>query len=485
MYTDIEVPDIVDLYITDLHQIQHLTNSQEIWLGIAIDSVRLINDSTNLRRPTGKENLEYIYVSLFNKIRTLFDQLQSFEEYFQNNSFSLMEGIKILVYEAVEFKNTTAPVKQSIIDTLLDGLPERANNVLFDLASSLWLLPLSLIDYYHKELSKNNSFPRISEVLNVYNPLEGLEELKNIADHALNARKMLISSYLSYVKWFAYKYRNFGLDYEDVIQEGSIGLIKAVDKFDVRRKIRLKTFAVWWIRQSITRALADNSRVIRLPVHLSDAFQSLKKEHRMYINTHTEEPSVGVLAESSGLDVKRVIELIRWVRPPLPLEKMKFCEENLIKHTESKNNYRILPCQECERITRAQRDQVEALIVDLEIPICLDQSLITLSYEKSDYSNLLYKIFPDSFSEDQVDRIFREKIGRIITGALDQLTPRERRIIDYRYGFKDGESNTLQEVGDKFDVTRERIRQIESAALEKLRKILEKNPTIREYNRFD
>jgi RNA polymerase sigma factor (sigma-70 family) len=364
----------------------------------------------------------------------------------------------------------------------MNSIPDRANDLLFDLVSSLWLLPLTLLDYYYNELSKNDCLPRISEVLNVYNSLEGLGETKSIAEYALSSRERLINNYLSYVRWFAYKYRNSGLDYEDVIQEGSIGLIKAVDKFDVRRKTRLKTFAVWWIRQSITRAVADNARVIRLPVHLSDNFQRLKSEYRKYNDTHSEEASVQVLAELSELEEKKVIELIHWAKPPIPLEKMKLCEENLARYTGLKYSYQTLWCQDCERITRTQSQQAKALLVDVEIPICLDQSFINPSYEKSDYTNLLYKIFPDSDSEDQIDRIFLERIEQIIDVALDQLNTRERRIIAYRYGFKYREFNTLQEVADKFGVTRERIRQIESAALEKLSKMLEKDPTIRDHN---
>jgi RNA polymerase sigma factor (sigma-70 family) len=481
MDIDIEFPDLVGLYESDLHQIRNLTESQEIWLAIAIDSAKLLRDSLNTRMRMDKEDFEYIYIGLFNKIRTVVDQLQSFADYYQNSSFSLLEGIKLLISEVIEFKNTTVPVKQSIISNLLVILPERANDQLFDLASFLWSLPLSLLNNYSKELREKNNLPPISEILDVYNPLESLEEIKAISDRAIRAREMLINSKLSYVKWFAFKYRNSGMDYEDVIQEGNIGLIKAVDKFDVRRNVRLKTLAVWWIRQSILRAIADNSRIIRLPVHLSDTIQSLKKEYKKYMRTHLEEPSVQAVSELSRLTVKTVNAIAQLVKPPIPLEEMKLCEESLIKYVNSKNNNRILLCPYCYRAASIQRNQVKALIVDWEIPICLDQSLVGPLYEKSDYANLLYKVFSNKNSEDQLDQPFLEQINYMIATALDQLHPRERRILDYRYGFKGGKANTLQEVADKFGVTRERIRQIEGGALEKLTQIFNRNLTLLGY----
>ncbi|MBO4694052.1 MAG: RNA polymerase sigma factor RpoD [Clostridia bacterium] len=232
-----------------------------------------------------------------------------------------------------------------------------------------------------------------------------------IADGDEIAKQRLTESNLRLVVSIAKKYVGRGMYFLDLIQEGNVGLIKAVDKFDYTKGFKFSTYATWWIRQAITRAIADQARTIRIPVHMVETINRLKKIQSQLLHENGYEPSEEVIAEKMGLPVERVREIMRVAQEPVSMETPIGPEED-------------------SRLMDFIKDE-EALAPD-------EAALKTITNEDID-------------------------------SVLHTLTPREEAVIRLRFGLKDGRCHTLEEVGMEFNVTRERIRQIEAKALRKLR----------------
>ena len=240
---------------------------------------------------------------------------------------------------------------------------------------------------------------------------EERERLETIIERGEAARAHLIKANTRLVVSIAKRYLGQGVPVLDLIQEGNLGLIKAVEKFDYRRGHRFSTYATWWIRQAITRALADQGRVIRLPVHLSDRIRKVYQTSQQLEQDWGRQPTPEEIASELGLPASKVQWMLKVSQRPLSLEKPVGEEED---------------------------SELGSFIEDSSSPTPTDSA----------YHHLL-----------------QEKLEDILTS----LTPREARILRLRFGLQDGRSYTLEEVGQKFGLTRERIRQIEHEALDRLR----------------
>jgi RNA polymerase primary sigma factor len=240
---------------------------------------------------------------------------------------------------------------------------------------------------------------------------EKRRQLERVIEETRPAREHLIVANTRLVISVAKRYRGRGLSFLDLIQEGNLGLIRALEKYDPARGYRLSTYATWWIRQAISRAVADQGRTIRIPVHMSAKIRQVYKTARRLEQEHDRKPTPEEIAHEMGLKPRRVRWMLKVSRYPLSLERP---------------------------VGQEQNEELGTFIEDESTP----------EPPESAHQSLL---------RDQLEKV------------LATLTAREARILRLRFGFQDGRCYTLQEVGQKFGLTRERIRQIEHKALRRLR----------------
>ena len=332
-------------------------------------------------------------------------ELSEIEKVFADQGMELDDDKTEKVFEYLENKGIVAMVPESdteddiILDVEDEPTEEELENI--EMAVPDGVSIEDPVRMYLKEIGKV--------------PLLTAEEEKELAMKMeagdMEAKKRLAETNLRLVVSIAKRYVGRGMLFLDLIQEGNLGLIKAVEKFDYRKGYKFSTYATWWIRQAITRAIADQARTIRIPVHMVETINKLIRVQRQLLQELGREPYPEEIAEKMGLPVERVREIQKISQEPVSLETPIGEEED---------------------------SHLGDFIQDDNVPVPAEAAAFTLLKEQ-------------------------------LVEVLGTLTEREQKVLCLRFGLEDGRARTLEEVGKEFDVTRERIRQIEAKALRKLR----------------
>ena len=332
-------------------------------------------------------------------------ELSEIEKVFADQGMELDDDKTEKIFEYLENKGIVAMVPESdteddiILDVEDEPTEEELENI--EMAVPDGVSIEDPVRMYLKEIGKV--------------PLLTAEEEKELAMKMeagdMEAKKRLAEANLRLVVSIAKRYVGRGMLFLDLIQEGNLGLIKAVEKFDYRKGYKFSTYATWWIRQAITRAIADQARTIRIPVHMVETINKLIRVQRQLLQELGREPYPEEIAEKMGLPVERVREIQKISQEPVSLETPIGEEED---------------------------SHLGDFIQDDNVPVPAEAAAFTLLKEQ-------------------------------LVEVLGTLTEREQKVLCLRFGLEDGRARTLEEVGKEFDVTRERIRQIEAKALRKLR----------------
>ncbi len=301
------------------------------------------------------------------------------------------------IYDRFEALNIDVVEEMEIPDDITSDISELES----DLGSTEGVAIDDPVRMYLKEIGK---VPLLSAA-------EEIEIAKRMADGDQDAKKQMAEANLRLVVSVAKRYVGRGMLFLDLIQEGNLGLIKAVEKFDYRKGYKFSTYATWWIRQAITRAIADQARTIRIPVHMVETINKLIRVNRQLLQEYGREPRPDEIAREMGISEEKVREIIKVAQEPVSLETPIGEEED---------------------------SHLGDFIPDDDAPAPAEVAAFTLLKEQ-------------------------------LMEVLDTLTPREEKVLRLRFGLDDGKARTLEEVGREFNVTRERIRQIEAKALRKLR----------------
>lgn len=266
----------------------------------------------------------------------------------------------------------------------------------------------NIMQMYLKEIGMNKLLSKEEEI----------ELAKRIENGDQRAKDIMIKSNLRLVVSVAKKYASHvsGLTLLDLVQEGNIGLLKAVEKYEYSKGYKFSTYAIWWIRQAITRAIGDKSRTIRIPIHMKEMMNKIRRVSSRFCAEHGREPEIEEIAEQMGTSAKKIKEIEEYFGEPISLDE----------------------------------------------PIC-----------EGDDSSYLIDFISDSNTVDPIESAGSNMLKLQLEDLLSELNNREQRILRLRFGLDDGEEKTLAQVGEEFGVTRERIRQIEARAIKRLRNLRE------------
>jgi RNA polymerase primary sigma factor len=436
--------DPVRLYLRDIGQVKLLDSDSEFRLATMIEANRLVG--TYRRRPLHK-NMTLtcaIYHALLADTVTSWDRL--LEDAARLNHEPPDLGLILSESQALHagWESDQPSYLRAFLDNGMWGTDELWNEIArqaYSVFLGLYLLPLSYATWLLEHINQHHAFPSQRTLFrNLPSDNELQCELDAAQQRGVDANQSLSRANLRLVVSVAKRYLGRGINFLDLIQEGNMGLLRAVGKFDPRRGFKFSTYATWWIRQSINRSIAEQARTIRIPVHLFESITRILRTQRMLTQELGRDPnSEELVLELGYLPLSDVQAILRAHSEEKPLEP------DLQRRLD-------LATQKIDRVLRSAEE-----------PVSIDGPV------GDEESSSLADFIPDEDTLSPIDAAARQMLREQVQSALTSLSDREREVLELRFGLKDGKDHTLEEVSRYFDVTRERIRQIEAKALRKLR----------------
>ena len=438
--------DPVRLYLKEIGSIDLLDPDREFWLSTRLEGARRI-DLLSRQHPLAREDsstARSVYRAMFEDLTTSWARLV---EDTRRLGYDCPDLNRILD-EAQMLRNTWEGDTPSYLrayldnglwgsDPLWDGVARNA----FTVFLYLYMLPENLAQNLKRYVEKHSDLPSERTFARYLSPAEELQaEIDLIRQRTEDAHQSIIRANLRLVVSVAKRYIGRGSSFLDLIQEGNIGLLRAVSKFDPTRGYKFSTYATWWIRQSISRSIADQARTIRIPVHIFESINRLLRIQRKLIQQLGREPtSEDIALEAGYLEPKDEQAILRSRAEEIPVSV------------------------DVRRRWNRAAAKVNRILRAMEEPMSLDSPV------GNEDSSQLGDFIEDEDAPEPMDAAARDMLRESVKNALAVLSERERQVLELRFGLVDGKDHTLEEVGQYFNVTRERIRQIEAKALRKLR----------------